>query len=160
MSNGIQEIDPEMFVGLESLNSIVLINNQISTIHPGTFAPLSQLTYLDLERNQLTSITEETFSDLTNLFSLYLEVNQINEINPHFAQRLTNLRFININGNVCGSGSFFLTNELGWMELHKAAQNCFNNFEGIVASPVKRVILEYTGSLTISDGFGNIVGRL
>lgn len=158
ISCNIQEIDEDALLGLENLSGFVLIDNRISQLAPRTLHPLANAGTIDLERNLLTRIEEETFSENRALFVLYLEYNQINEISPRFAVNLNDLFFVNFFGNQCASEYFYLLEEEDWDRLNSALRPCFDNFEG--TGNERQITMEFSGSMTISDEFGNVIARI
>lgn len=158
-SNGIVTIAEDAFVDLIELNSLLLINNEIEEIQEATFHQLTFLTSVDIQRNNLKRIGENTFSRNTNLFSLYLDSNQIDAIHPHFASNLANLRYFNLNGNSCIDRNFQLQGEQTLIEMNLALQTCYHSYNGGVPE-IRRITMQFRGSLTILDEFGNIVARI
>lgn len=160
IDSNILEIDEEAFVGLSSLQDLILIGNNIQEIAPLTFHPLINLRYLDLEANSLTSIGEDLFSQSPLLFSIYMEWNQINEIAPRFSANFPeNLDFINLSGNECVNRSFQIGPEETLIILHNVLRPCFNNFNGRTTDE-RDLKAEFTGSLRIFDEFDNLIGSV
>lgn len=159
-SNQIREIDEDAFVGLDSVLSLFLMDNLIEEIRNQTFHPLTNITRIELERNRLTRIEETTFAMNRNLQALYLESNEINAISPLFlASQRESLEYVNLSDNRCVSQFFNLNNiQENWDLMNNELLPCFDNFNGTVPE-LRRVIMEFTGSIAIYDEFGNILAR-
>lgn len=155
-NNSIEFLDVNAFEGLSQLNHLQLINNRITEVLPGTLSPLISARIIDFEGNLLSEVTEEMYSSNSNVTTLYLERNRISSVHPNFARNLPNLWSINFSENVCINRFFWLDEEEGLMIMNNALNVCFN---GGVAPELKRISLEYVGSLTIYDNFGNLIGR-
>lgn len=161
-NNSIHEIAEDAFLGLGILDSLVLIANRIENIAPRTFQPLTTVRYLDLERNNLTRISEEIFSSNTRIAYLYLEYNQISEISPFFIQNFSEvLSYINLSGNRCVNRSFSVERDDEFFKilLHNSLRTCFTNYVGDVPD-VRRITLEFRGSLKLFDEFGNLIANV
>lgn len=161
-NNTIEEIEEDAFVGLEALESLVLIANNIQTLARRTLHPLTNVRYVDFERNNLTRIDEEIFSRNTLVSTLYLEYNQISEITPRFIQNFSDsLTYINLSGNVCVDRTFSVNREdvFGRIVINNALRNCFNNFVGTVPE-VRHITLEFQGPLRLFDEFGNLIANV
>lgn len=161
IDNQIEEIDKNAFVGLEKLRTVNLMYNRLSEIANETFHPLVGLNYIDFEHNLLTRIDEDLFSQNRNLSSIYLEFNRINKISPRFLSGIVdNLRFINLEGNDCINRAFDVKDEIGEIVMNNALHACFNNFYGGEVSETRRITLEFQGTLSLFDEFGNIIARV
>lgn len=158
-SNQIQEIDDEAFSDLVNLQSANFVNNQILEINERTFSALESVTYIDLERNNLTRIGDNVFANNRNLINLYLEYNQISAISPTFAANVREHHFgyVNLVSNQCISRAFNFDAEVGWNMMNTALQTCFTNFVG---EGNRGMSVEYTGSISVFDQFGNQLLRL
>ena len=64
----ITTIDPYTFNGLNSLQRIMLHNNQLIRIEPSTFTALISLQLLWLSSNQIATIDPSTFRGLNSLY--------------------------------------------------------------------------------------------
>lgn len=80
--NGIETIDQEDFIELESLEMLDLSQNKLNELPDRVFEPLSSLRNLDLSSNQITHISQESFAGLKLLERLYLYSNLIRTIHP------------------------------------------------------------------------------
>ncbi|GAA6090780.1 vasorin b isoform X1 [Tachysurus ichikawai] len=80
--NGIETIDQEDFIGLESLEMLDLSQNKLKELPDRVFEPLSSLRNLDLSSNQITHISHQSFAGLELLERLYLHTNVIKSIHP------------------------------------------------------------------------------
>lgn len=156
-NNQIQEIEDGAFDDCSSLRSASFINNQIQQLTTRTLSGLVNAYYIDFERNALTRIEEGVFSNNHELTSLYLEYNQINEVSPNFVREVTGnrLSFINFSGNQCVRTFISIDQTVGKQVLAAALQPCFRNFEGIGADERRETSVQYTGSISIFDQFGN-----
>ena len=157
--NQIEEIDDDALAHLGSINYLGLINNNIREINPSTFGSLVNLNALDLERNSLTSIGDDVFANNRELRTLYLEFNQISAISPTLSRNLrSSLAYLNLTGNECASMTFILGTDFDWTLLNSAMQNCFRNFVG--RDEPSQATVEFVGTLTVLDQFGNVIARL
>lgn len=155
INNTIREVEANAFIGLEDMLSLELNENRISALPTTLFAPLVHARHLDVEGNLLTRIEEGTFSENRALVSLFLESNQIHAIAPTFLDNLREtLIIVSLGANECVD-SFFVTNtDAQWTAMQNGLATCYRNFnEG--TSPRRRIILEFTGSLVITDIDGN-----
>lgn len=155
INNNIQVVEEDAFVGLENILSLELNENRISALPPTIFATLVAARHLDIEGNALTRIEEGTFSANTALVSLFLESNRIHAIAPSFVDNLREtLVIVSLGGNEC-IDSFFVTNTDGqWAAMQAALATCYRNFdEG--SQPRRRIVLEFSGPLIITDLNGN-----
>lgn len=158
--NNIQVIEENAFETLEDLQFLILINNNIAEIAPRTYANNTWLLYLDYEGNSLTRIESGIFAGNAWLDVVYFERNQINAISPDFIRTLPTIfmEYINFSGNVCVDRFFLFGNE----ELRSVANNglglCFRRFAGTEAVE-RNVNFRFTGTLVLSDEFGNEIGR-
>ncbi|KAI5619037.1 vasorin precursor [Silurus asotus] len=80
--NGIETIEQEDFIGLESLEMLDLSQNKVNELPAHVFEPLSSLRNLDLSSNQITHIFQNSFAGLELLERLYLHSNSIRSIHP------------------------------------------------------------------------------
>uniref|UniRef100_A0A3B3T238 Slit homolog 1 protein n=1 Tax=Paramormyrops kingsleyae TaxID=1676925 RepID=A0A3B3T238_9TELE len=76
-NNQISEIAPDAFLGLRSLNSLVLYGNKITELPKGVFDGLGALQLLLLNANKIHCVRASTFQDLQNLSLLSLYDNKI-----------------------------------------------------------------------------------
>jgi BspA type Leucine rich repeat region (6 copies) len=157
---GIQVIEDDAFLGLESLVSLVLIRNNVSELSSNTLAPLINARRIDFERNSLTRIGD-IFANSANLTNLYLEFNQINEISPRVLSGIGNsLSTFNLRGNQCIDRYFTFDEEIELILFNNLLSSCFINFNGGEVSETRRIILEFQGPLALFDEFGNIIARV
>ena len=87
------------FLGLTSLERLLLDFNEISELPAGVFGGLTGLSSLQMYRNNLTVLRPHIFSGLPNLQHLYLTHNQVAEIADSAFFGLNRLRVLNIRGN-------------------------------------------------------------
>ncbi len=89
------------FIGMESLERLMLNRNKISAIEWGMFEGLTSLQQLTLSYNHIANISlqRETFTDLHSLRCLYLESNRLTNISPGTFDSLQGLDIINLWGN-------------------------------------------------------------
>lgn len=158
--SNIQEIDENAFVGAEQLMSLTILNNPLRSIAPRTFSPLTNIVEITLTNSSLTRIDDQLFADNANLILLNLDRNQINEISPKFADNFReNIYMINLNENLCIDRNFWFTVNEDWDSMTEALQTCFNNFNE-TAPVTRRINMEFTGNMVISDEFGNVIARV
>lgn len=151
----IEEIEENAFTGLESLTYLSLSRNNIKTVALRTFEPLVNVALINLEQNFLTRI-DDIFASNTKLLSVYMGQNQINEISPRFALLIENEHMIALGGNRCIDRTINIKEEIDIFILHNALNRCFKNYSGDFLEK-RRVIVEFEGSLSLYDEFGNIV---
>jgi len=160
--NQITAIDEGAFEDLHSLESLIMSNNRIQELHPRLLSNLTQVVQIYFDRNQLVTIEEDTFSENTELIFLFLDENQIDKIHPGTISKLrNNLAFINVAGNACIDRSFsvYPQGDVEWMTLHNLLQPCYNQYLENDTG-LKNVSIQYSGSLTIYDSFGNMIARI
>jgi hypothetical protein len=155
---GIFTLEEDAFVGLENLESLVLIRNNVSEILPRTLNPLVNVERIDFERNNLTRLGNILTMN-RNVSVLYFEYNQINEVSPTLLHNIENINYLNMFGNRCVSRSFFLDDEFEWILMNNLLSPCFLNFNGRGPEP-RRITLEFNGPLALFDEFGNIIARV
>ncbi|XP_023666434.2 vasorin b [Paramormyrops kingsleyae] len=97
--NGIEMLNQEDFLGLNSLEMLDLSQNRLTEVLDGTFSLLSSLHNLDLSSNQITHISQHSFSGLLLLERLYLHNNQIQNIHPAAFDKLDKLLELKLQGN-------------------------------------------------------------
>ena len=90
--NEIVSIEPYSFMGLTSIETLLLSNNTLVSLSADTFAGLSSLQCLYLGVNQLERIEAGSFRGLLNLVYLSLDVNKLTTLpNGAFVDGLANL---------------------------------------------------------------------
>ena len=87
------------FLGLTSLERLLLDFNEISVLPEGIFDGLTSLSSLQMYRNNLTLLQPGIFSGLSELRHLYLTHNRVVAISDSAFVDLTRLRVLNIRGN-------------------------------------------------------------
>lgn len=160
-NNQIVTIDEDAFSDLHSLEFLLLAENNIQELSPRTLSNLTRIYEIHLENNLLTTIHDDTFSQNVNLGYLFLVNNQIDRIHPRiFSNIRNNLVYVDFYDNQCITSSYgvYPEGDEAWMTLNNALRPCFNNYLGN-DNDVKNITLQFTGSLTIFDGFGNIMAR-
>lgn len=158
-NNQIEAIDEGAFLELGSLRTLVMHSNQISQIVGATFHPLNTLLYIDLDRNNLVRLQNRLFADYQEVYTLYMQYNQINEIHRDWVLELEHtLRSVDLRDNSCVDRTFSLINPEGWIEMHEALQNCYDNFNA--TADKRRITMEFTGPMVIFDEFGNVIARI
>ena len=157
--NNIQRIDEGVFATAPDLEVLILRYNNIGAIPHGTFTNNRWLLYVDFESNALIRLDAEIFMASPYLMFIFLEFNQIQAVSPHFVSTLPMFaEVVQMEGNVCVSHDFLVFNTDLRMIMNNALSQCFRNFNGIT-SERRSVTIEFTGSLTLTDEFGNIVGQ-
>ncbi|KAJ6636570.1 Leucine-rich repeat-containing protein 15 [Pseudolycoriella hygida] len=97
--NGISEIPSGTFSGLTNLQSLMLVRNDLSVIEADSFADLQQLLFLDIAGNPIREIHDNAFRGLDRLLTLYLDACDINFLNADAFEGLGNLTYLNLNFN-------------------------------------------------------------
>lgn len=97
--NQLQQLHPQAFVGLQNLQVLYLGFNYLQQIPPNSFVGLQNLKELSLSTNQLQQIQPNTFAGLQNLQKLYLSHNQLQQIRPQAFAGLQNLRTLHLDYN-------------------------------------------------------------
>ncbi|XP_064642687.1 leucine-rich repeat-containing protein 15-like [Lineus longissimus] len=98
----IQQIAPMAFRGLESLEELILNQNEISGL-PHSL-PIS-LKIVNLQDNSISKISDNFFAGMKNLWVLNLKNNNILKLDPHAFAGLEHLRYLNLSGNhIDGAG--------------------------------------------------------
>ena len=94
--NGNQQ-GPNVFLGLNQLEGLFLLNNQIIVIPNGLFQNLFSLRILNLESNliQVLDPNGNSFKGLKNLVQLVLKDNPIGSIQQGMLQELLSLKYLN-----------------------------------------------------------------
>ena len=102
-SNKLAQIHANSFVGLGTLGTLYLRNNNLSyqSLSSGLFENLNDLEFLNLADNMFSILP--TFRDLTNLQELYLENNVITDLTDDLFLGLHKLRILSISSNLLTS---------------------------------------------------------
>lgn len=159
--NQIVTIDEDAFEDLISLEFLLLTDNRIQELSPRTLSNLTLLSQVYFASNLLTTMHDNTFAQNVNLAYLFMNDNQIDRIHPRiFSNVRNNLAYVDFYGNQCIGNSFgvYPQGDSEWMTLNSALRPCFNNYLGN-ENDVKNITMQFTGSLTIFDGFGNMMAR-
>lgn len=153
-SNNIRTLELNAFAGLENVDILVLMSNELTYLEPGTF---SSLKYLE----QIGQVIEaQLFSENHNLHGINVDRNRINRIAPGFISSLSSLSFILLTNNECINNKFIF--DFGDMNMvlayvHSSLHRCYDNFVGTEPNSARTIKLEYSGSLRLSDEFGNAI---
>ena len=80
--NGITEVDPRAFEGLENLEQLYLSFNKIVKLEPKTFEPLTSLMDLFIDHNSKFQPSKELFENLVNLkrLAMYEHLNDFSDL--------------------------------------------------------------------------------
>ena len=89
----------KIFVGLFSLETLVLMYNSISVTEDETFVALGNLKSLFLNSNELWELRFSMFSGLLNLEHLFVVENKISLIDDNVFSQMKNLRELQLSGN-------------------------------------------------------------
>ncbi len=92
----------DVVVGLESVRTLILSNDEITALRTGDFAGLTGLETLWLSRNQLEELSPGVFARLTSLKDIRLGQNQLRELSPGVFAGLTSLEFLDLDDNLLG----------------------------------------------------------
>lgn len=159
--NQILEIDENAFAGLENLLFLDFSENLITELSPQTFNPLSSVTYINFMDNLVTRVEAELFSRNSMLGSLNMSFNRINAISPRFGDSFRETaHYIGLVQNVCIDDVFDVETDDGWNDMTNDLQTCFDNFNNGTSPDTRRIVMEFSGPLTISDENGNILARI
>ncbi|KAK9509987.1 hypothetical protein O3M35_004866 [Rhynocoris fuscipes] len=110
--NHIMQITEEDFIGLESLDTLLLMNNRIVELHPNTFRQTPKLRELSLSFNKISAIDLEAFTDVQDSleslevsFGLYQEefpeiyLKPLKSLVWSSLYTFKNLQYLNLDGN-------------------------------------------------------------
>lgn len=97
--NKLQKINISTFKGLGNLKKLWLDENQVVKIEENAFVHLTQLQVLSFSNNKLSRIEANMFHGLHNLVGLILSGNLITDIDLNAFLGLTNLRLLMLNDN-------------------------------------------------------------
>ncbi|KAF5298211.1 hypothetical protein FQA39_LY02635 [Lamprigera yunnana] len=97
--NNIIEVNEKSFAKLPFLKTLILRGNLIDRINIDTFDGIPKLLQLDLSKNVLEYLEEFTFSKLEDLDLLNLNHNLIEAISKDAFYGLQNLKYLYFNGN-------------------------------------------------------------
>lgn len=98
-SNGITQLDDDVFKSLSNLATLDLSNNQISELSKNVFESLVNLVTLNLSDNKLTFLYEGMFKHQTQLDTLTLDYNQIKNLTSEVFEGLRSLKKLNLDFN-------------------------------------------------------------
>ena len=87
------------FVGLSSMEVLVLSDNELTSLPSGIFNGLTSLTHLILSRNKLTELPSGIFNGLTSLTHLHLDDNILESLDADVFSNLTSLTHLHLNNN-------------------------------------------------------------
>lgn len=106
-TNGIKAFNDDAFLGLRTLKTLLLDQNQISSfsITYSTFHELQKLQVLVLSNNVLSTIYGTWFKNMKDLIRLHLNGNQLTSINADSFEmaNLGNLRILDLSNNFINS---------------------------------------------------------
>lgn len=110
--NDITDLLPETFIGLKSLDTILLNDNKLKSLKENAFIGSYNLKILYLYKNHINNINPGAFNELINLQQLYLHDNELTVIESKTFKNLPKLERL------------FLQNN----KLHKIPFDAFENF--------------------------------
>uniref|UniRef100_A0A8C9VV12 LRRCT domain-containing protein n=1 Tax=Scleropages formosus TaxID=113540 RepID=A0A8C9VV12_SCLFO len=94
--NDIGRVSPETFRGLGKLKKLSLSGNVLQEIPQGTFDDLLELEYLSLRQNKIQHLPGSLFSKLENLRKLFLSKNQLSRLSEGLFLNLRNLEQLTV----------------------------------------------------------------
>ncbi|KAJ6652599.1 hypothetical protein lerEdw1_011251 [Lerista edwardsae] len=95
----LRTLDPDVFRGLERLQSLHLYRCQLSSLPDTIFRNLYSLQYLYLQENNLLCLQDDLFVDLANLSHLFLHDNKIWQLSENVFRGLSGLDRLLLHGN-------------------------------------------------------------
>nr|XP_023020659.1 chaoptin-like [Leptinotarsa decemlineata] len=95
----IKTVESMSFSGLDSVEVILLNNNNLVHLERDTFLGLTTLAILDVSYNHISEFDEYVFKPLENLQELHLEHNELLRIEPNSLKYLTTLRTLRLDHN-------------------------------------------------------------
>ena len=105
-----------MFLGLHSLERLVLHNNKLTTITGGIFSGLFKLKMLDLDYNNIAEIREDSFRGLEELDEVRLYNNELKTLDssvfsglPRYLKLSMGMNPLECNQNLCWLESSLIT---------------------------------------------------
>ena len=100
LSNNRQmQLRANMFAGLHNLRYLSMSSSRLEAIPPGVFSELSSLRHLVLHNNILSELSADDFADIPHLERLILGDNLFNAVPPDVLSGLPNLWDLRLNGN-------------------------------------------------------------
>ena len=97
--NALKELDADLFDGLSSLGYLTLQSNDLTTLPADLFDGLSSLSTLYLSDNSLSTLPADLFDGLSSLRSLFLESNDLTTLDEDLFDGLSSLQKLSLNGN-------------------------------------------------------------
>jgi slit protein 2 len=124
--NNIREISADAFVGLGSLNTLVLYANNLTDLPSNLFKPLSELQLLLINANELKCLRKDVFQGLENLNLLSLYDNNIQSISNGTFDPLKNLQTLHLARNplICDCNLLWLSEMLENKPIETSGAKC------------------------------------
>lgn len=158
--SNIQDIKANAFSGIPNLQSLFIIDNNFRELAPRIFQPLVNVVDINLGNNGITTVGHDLLPQNSNVRWIRLPNNQINEISPRFLDNMRGNTFLlSLLNNRCINDVFFLDDDDSWNEMNNALQTCFNNFNE-TAPETRKITMEFSGSMTVTDESGNVIVRI
>ena len=114
-------ITPGAFLGLDSLQNLMLSYNKLTVLQPGAFQGIEGLSSISLVGNEITDIEARTFSNMTSLGMLELTENKLTEIkNDMWSPDLRKLVLLDLDDNEISTvqdGAFISLKKLKYLNL-------------------------------------------
>ncbi len=134
-SNRLTKLNPEMFVGLRSLERLYLQRNNISWIHDECFsAHTKALQYIDLSYNMIKTVTRSFFTGLAFIEEINLSHNLITELEEGSFSNLRSLRILDLGNNRLTSVDYTANFHVGGLEILKICCNSLIEFN-VLSNP-------------------------
>jgi hypothetical protein len=127
--NEINEIYPSTFLGLKSLDTLILRQNHLTYLSSGIFSHCQSLTTLDLSENKISMIDSNTFYLLNYLKNLLLNNNPLGErsLTNSLLKPLKNLKYLDLEQTELENLSPFLFLSNQRLQSIKLRRNHFQN---------------------------------
>ncbi|XP_078420409.1 immunoglobulin superfamily member 10 [Cetorhinus maximus] len=136
--NNLVGLTSDSFVGLQSLELLMLHSNKIQEIPDKAFKDLQSLQVLKMSYNKVKALNGETFHGLRNIVRLHMDHNSIEFINPEAFYGLTSLKLLHLEGNML-------------QELHRDTFVTFRFSQIFKMSSIKHIYLSDNALTSISS---------
>ncbi|KAG5880820.1 hypothetical protein JTB14_019464 [Gonioctena quinquepunctata] len=161
--NPLRQIDKDVFVGLESLESLeISFGFDTNELYHEMFAPLANLKWLSIDNNNFNEIAPASFNSLPELKYLNLENNEIEFIPVKLLKssvhsQLRDIRFSDNKITLIETGTFQSLNSLETISLTNNKIKYLQSKSFVNLSNLSKLILSdnYIGGIS-SDAFSNL----
>lgn len=149
-------IDESAFVGLRSLETLLIFRSNIHHIGENTFRSLANLDQFWMANTQVKVIPAKLFVANTQLRTILLVSNPIAQIGRSFIDSLAQLEVLEVSASNCVSSNSWQNVREYLEEIHRFLEPCYTGYDELP----RQFILELQGSLVIRDHRGDVVVRL